>query len=210
MKLQLPWIGKAAGSSAGTIFQTYWGRSYSRSFPAIFHYPNTPAQQKTQAAYYDIRSSWQPIYNAFSKLGSLNQRTNKNSYNLYFRAVIQVLNPYNVEKYTMPPRYFGMDPRNRVVISVADAKISIEKNSLTLFFSRYLTKIGIHDEFNRVQFLAFNRTRQKIAYFNHFYRPEAQSLRVSVDSSWTVSDEIYVYLAFTSPNWLGNFNLVKL
>ena len=80
MKLQLPWIGKAAGSSAGQILQSYWGHTYSRSFPSMFHYPNTKLQQECQAKFFDIQRIWQPIYVVIRQHIGSTQRTNLGIY----------------------------------------------------------------------------------------------------------------------------------
>lgn len=93
MKVQLPWIGKAAGSSAGTIYQSYWGHTYTRSFPALFHYPDTPAQQATQALFHDVQRFWLPIYQHLEPSIGKEQRKGINAFNVLAKCIYKVFNP---------------------------------------------------------------------------------------------------------------------
>ena len=207
MKVQLPWIGKASGSSAGTIYQTYWGRTYSRSFPSSFHYPDTPSQQSAQAKFYDTMRIWLPIYQSISPLIGADQRHNVNCYNLYLKSIYRLLNPFEKGSNSRPPRYFGVDDLNRVIVRMADIYFVATKVNFELHFHYSDESISIADNFQRAHFLLANRTRQSLYYRWYWYTPYTTYQGFKNTNDWQADDEIYSYVALSGSHWLGNFNL---
>lgn len=114
MKVQLPWMGKATGSSAGLIYQSYWGRTYARTFPAVFHYPNTPAQQACQAKYWHNRFEAGVCYRTIQRNLSPYQKRITNPYNAMFKSVNDMFNQRDANPNSPIPYDFGIDIRHSV------------------------------------------------------------------------------------------------
>lgn len=208
MKVQLPWAGKASGSSAGLIYQSYWGRTFARTFPAIFHYPDTTLQQITQAKFHDIRRVWDPIYRNISQYIGKGQRVNRNTYNNYLRGLYRAFNPYDEQSKYMPPRYWGIDPANRMTVELADAEVVNAKENI---FVQWGT-ITLHNKISAAptnqMFLLLNLTQQALYFDNAGYLPYRHSWYFINQQDWREGDKILFYTALAAKNWLGNFNLV--
>lgn len=206
MKVQLPWAGKASGSSAGLIYQSYWGRTFARTFPAIFHYPDTPAQQICQARFYDTQRILLLFYDYIKTLIGPQQRNNKNIYNIYAKAFMEALNPYNKPKFKDGPKNFGVDPLNRAILQFNDVQMFVNENRGLITFTQEPIKSEIHTTFNYYVLLIFNRTRQNIKFSLVYYVPTITGFNFTNDVGWQNGDEILVYTALQSKTWLGNFN----
>ena len=114
MKVQLPWMGKATGSSAGLIYQSYWGRTFARTFPAMFHYPNTPAQQACQTKYWHNRIEAEACYGTIQRYLSSYQKRITNPYNAMFKSVNDMFIQHETNPYAPIPNDFGIDIRHSV------------------------------------------------------------------------------------------------
>lgn len=206
MKVQLPWMGKATGSSAGLIYQSYWGRTFARTFPAVFHYPNTPKQQICQAHFYDTQRILLLFYDFIKEFIGPQQRNNKNIYNIYAKAFIEALNPYNKPKFKDGPQNFGVDPYNRAILQFNDVQMFVNENRGLITFTQEPIKSEIRTTFNYYVLLIFNRTRQNIKFSLVFYVPTITGFNFTNDVGWQNGDDILVYTALQSKTWLGNFN----
>lgn len=125
MKVQLPWAGKATGSSAGLIYQSYWGKTYARTFPAIFHYPNTPAQQACQAKYWHRRIEAQDCYRTIQPHLSSYQKRLTNTYNAMFKSVNDMFTKQVTSQYSPIPYAFGIDLKYSVYAAIIPKNYTI-------------------------------------------------------------------------------------
>lgn len=207
MKVQLPWIGKAAGSSAGTIYQTYWGNTYSRSFPALFHYPDTKKQQECQASFFDIQRIWLPIYNEISTHIGKMQRKNKNPFNKLTSSIYHIFNPYDKESHVKVPENFGLDPLNRVYGILRNCDIKIEDKTVKVQFTWLRPYINISEPITTAHYILFNTTLVSMYYASYPLDGSMEEITFENGNQWNKEDEIYFYLALSGETWLGNFNL---
>lgn len=210
MKVQLPITGKASGSSAGTIYQSYWGNTYARGFPRLFHYPDTPQQQACQASFFDIQRIWLPCYNQLKTYIKTMQRKNKNPFNLLTSAIYRIFNPYQIRKNDNLPSYFGLDKKNRVYPILTETKLSLNGNYWQLTFIQQRPHIEIAEDFKNMHVLLFNKTSISMYYVIESWDGSLQLVEIENTNNWLFDDEIEVYVALSSPNWLGNFNRQKL
>lgn len=210
MKVQLPWIGKAAGSSAGTIYQSYWGRTFARSFPSIFHYPDTPAQQVCQAHFHDIRRVWSGYFRDLEKSAEVGQRANRNIYNIYLSAIFKVFNPYGVPRYTRPPKSFGLDRYNRMRATMSGITTEWKSNAFIIRWKDWEVNNSIKANPSLRMFLVVDRTKQNLHIEYQRISPSYQSVTIYNAYGWEPGDEMFIYVAISSNHWLGNFNLCDL
>lgn len=209
MKVQLPWYGKAAGRSAGTIYQSYFGNTYTRAMPFSFHYPDTKKQQKTQASFFDIQRNWFPIYNQIKLNIKKQQRNDKNVFNMLSQSIYKVMNPYAKKVNEKPQRFFGIEPRNENRATIADlqmyfndARININFDMQRPFWCRY-------EQIESSHLLVFNRTQQTMMYQQTKFQAGYNDIIFENIMHWTETDDIFIYLAIASENYLANFNLIN-
>lgn len=210
MKVQLPWFGKAAGSSAGTIYQSYWGKTYTRSFPFSFHYPDTQRQQKCQATFFDIQRTWLPIYQQVSQSIGPMQRKNKNPFNSMMRNIFRVFNPYGKYYTGHIPEFFGLDPKNRVRPVLLDINLDINPDDVVLTYDMARPYNGLQIRLVKSYLLLFNITQQTMLFSEEPFRPDVQRVTFENTLGWLPSDDYAFYVALAADNWLGNFNLCVL
>lgn len=210
MKVQLPWIGKAAGSSAGMIYQSYWGRTYARSFPSMFHYPNTPSQQACQSAFHDIRRIWQPIYNELKHFVSSGQRSNRSIYNIYMKSIFRLLNPYGVPKNDVIPSNFGLDRYNTKRVDLGEASLVFRSSDIMLLFTQNSLVNTPYNKTTSEHFILINKTDQTLYYRIASYSPSRRNMDFKNTYRWSSSDDILCFVAISVEGWMGNFNLLKI
>lgn len=209
MKIQMPFHGHAAGRSGNTIFQTYWGNTYTRSMPILFHYPNTPAQQATQAIYYNIRNLYREMYRNIRSFVHEGQRHNVNIYNLYFKAIFQVCNPYDKPELNKPLQNFGLDELNRVILPATVDGFSISGRYFYFHFHFSSPTIRIQSRFNYFYALAVNRSKKQFYTVRFYYSASTTQFSLALADSWSVDDDILLYFALQGSEWFGNFNIAK-
>ena len=210
MKVQLPIMGRASGSSAGLIYQAYYGNTYARSFPLIFHYPDTKKQQQCQASFFDIQRVWLPIYLNLTKNISKMQRKNTNPFNKLMASVYRIFNPYQHAKFNKLPKDFGLDRYNRLRADIREQHVRIEPNTVTLTFYMMRPVVGIGVSPNETHVLLFNLSQQNMYYTKIPLRGDTNTVELSNTNKWEPDDKIALYIALSAPNWLGNFNLFPI
>lgn len=208
MKVQLPFLGHAAGSSAGTIYQTYRGRTYARSFPAVFHYPDTKKQQRCQASFFDIQRPWIPIYKQLSSTIGKMQRKNKNPFNTLSRMVYRIFNPYNDKKKTKIISDFGLDRLNRVRPAYHAFYLEVNGETVTLTFDMARPYVDLSVTLDTTHIIIFNITRQSMYYMKDKFKPDRNAFRFQNTLEWKPDDTLVTYCALSGIGWLGNFNLM--
>lgn len=209
MKVQLPLLGKAAGSSGRTIYQSYWGNTYTRSFPFSFHYPDTNSQQTTQAKFFDIQRIWLPIYKELTNSISHMQRVNKNPFNTLTSFVYRIFNPYGKVTYRFPPRFFGLDPKNRIRPNIAEPILHIDDREVTFLFDNNRPWYDMSFDAELLHVILFNVDRQSMYYKNKPFHSMGYVVKFENTNEWKPEDTVYMYIALSDKNWLGNFNIVK-
>lgn len=209
MKVQLTWFGKAAGRSAGTIYQSYFGNTYTRAMPFSFHYPDTQKQQKTQASFFDIQRNWLPIYSVLQSFIDKSQRYNKNTFNVLSTNIYRVFNPYIVKAYEHLPKDFGLNSKNLLVPNISD--FSLEENVQSVFLTfqngKPIQQIDIEAEI--IHILLFNKTTIEMMYKNEKITYGKIQVKLENTMYWKPQHNIVTYIALSSKQWLGNFNLIN-
>lgn len=209
MKVQLTWFGKAAGRSAGTIYQSYFGNTYTRAMPFSFHYPDTKNQQKTQASFFDIQRNWFPIYNQIKLNIKMQQRNDKNVFNQLSQAVYRILNPYAKKVNEKPQRFFGLEPRNENRAIIAELQVRFRDARINIYFDMQRPYWYRSEQIKSSHLLVFNRTQQTMMYQQTKFQAGVNDIVFENIMHWTETDEIMIYLAIASENYLANFNLMN-
>lgn len=209
MKVQLPWFGKAAGRSAGTIYQSYFGNTYTRAMPFNFHYPDTKKQQETQASFFDIQRNWFPIYNKIKLNIKMQQRNDKNVFNRLSQAVYRILNPYAKKVNKKPQRFFGLEPRNENRPRIAELQVDFKDERIDIYFDMQRPYWYRSEQIRSSKMLLFNRTQQTMMYQETQFHAGYNELIFENKMHWNETDDILIYLAIASENYLANFNLIN-
>lgn len=210
MKVHLPIVGKASGSSAGLIYQSYWGNTYTRSFPFSFHYPDTTKQQECQASFFDIQRIWIPIYKELTKNIAPMQRKNKNPFNKLTSAVYRVFNPYKRKELKNLPQNWGLDQNNRVRAKITNPEISVDSKQITLSFYMQRPIKDIDIFITDTLILLFNQRQQNMYFKTIPFQGDYNLVDIVNTNNWELDDDISVYIALACNEWLGNFNLLPL
>lgn len=209
MKVQLPLLGKAAGSYAGGIYQSYFGHTYVRSFPAIFHYPDTQDQQTTQAKFFDVQRSWLPIYQALTQFIGKMQTRNKNPFNVFSKGLYKIFNPYAKKYKFFPLKYFGLDPLNRVRPAITALNVKIDENDVMIRFDLLRPYNDMAIKLKTTHILALNLTQQTLYYANKDLQAGSNEFPFVNTNHWQNGDTVVLYVALSADSWLGNFNLIS-
>lgn len=209
MKVQLTWFGKAAGCSAGTIYQSYFGNTYTRAMPFSFHYPDTKNQQKTQASFFDVQRNWLPIYNQIKLNIKKQQRNDKNIFNRLSQAIYRVLNPYSKKVNEKPQRFFGLEPRNENRAIIAELQVNFRDTRINIYFDMQRPYWYRSEQIESSHLLVFNRTQQTMMYQQTKFQAGVNDIVFENIMHWTETDDILIYLAIASDNYLANFNLIN-
>lgn len=207
MKVQLPIMGRASGSSAGLIYQSYYGNTYARSFPLMFHYPNTKEQQKCQASFFDIQRVWLPIYAKLSeKIGS-QQRRDINPFNKLTSYVYHIFNPYKQTPYTQRPKDWGLDPRNRLHPNIGLTIVNVANNIVFLDFDMLNPTIDIQVTPKFTHVLMMNLNQQNMYYLENPFSLGHNRIEFENSNGWKPTKNLVSYVALSADDWLGNFNI---
>lgn len=207
MKVHLPIVGKATGSSAGLIYQSYWGNTYTRSFPFSFHYPDTDKQQKCQFDFFQIQRAWWPIYNQLKLSIPKQCRRNTNVYNVLSNGLYQVFMTYSEIKAQNVVYVWGLDKRKSVVVEISRNLISFD--GLKLAVDTEILDIHGKRNFEPTNYnmLLCNITQQEF-YFKVEQLTSKEILEsFIITSEWSQSDIVVAYVAFSNKEFFTNFYL---
>lgn len=210
MKVQIPILNKATGRSRDTIFQSYYGNTYARSMPILFHYPDTDKQQVTQAKFFDVQRIWIPIYNHLSLSIKRQQRINKNPFNVMSSFVYKIFHPfkpYTPEDY---PENFGLDRLDRVKPAVVGTSLYMGQSQVHLSFDMLRPFNGMAFDMTTSNILLFNVTKQSMLFTDIPLQAGTNDIYFSNTNHWTISDIVVAYLALSCDSWLGNFHRIGL
>lgn len=209
MKVNLPLLGKASGSYAGMIYQSYWSHTYARSFPFSFHYPDTRSQQICQALFFDLQRYWIPIYNRLKKDIKMQQRRNKNPFNRLSSAIYHIFNPYQEKIKDTLPSNFGLDAKNRVRPVITDYHVDFKEGYFNIAFEMQRPYNDLFIKLDHIHIVLFNNTKQNMMYQQDSFHAETYIVTFQNTLEWKETDEIYCYISLSSLDWLGNFNLIS-
>lgn len=209
MKVQIPILNKAAGRSGDTIFQSYYGNTYTRSMPLLFHYPDTEKQQQCQATFFDLQRVWIPIYNQLKLSVKRQQRRNKNPFNVMSSFIYKIFHPYSLDAKEKYPTNFGLDRLNRIRPVVNNVSIGIKEESIELEFdmNRPYNETGF--PITTANIILFNITRQSMCFEQFVFQGGKYAVKLSNTNDWKDGDTILFYMALSCDSWLGNFNLIQ-
>lgn len=205
MKVQLPWIGKATGSSAGLIYQSYWGGTYSRSFPVSFHYPDTPAQQACQALYWHIRREVGSCYEEIQYDISSYQKRIRNPYNVLIQSVRNLFLSNIADPYAPWQSDFGVDSKRAIIPSIEDYGCYIRPNIIN-FDARL---IAIDSKFvfwpTRCWLTLVNMTRHELWTREANYEQEIMQLVHPNTTGWAQTDIVAFSACVANEHYMSNF-----
>ena len=207
MKVHLPIVGKATGSSAGLIYQSYWGNTYTRSFPFSFHYSDTGKQQKCQFDFFRIQRAWWPIYNKLKFNIPRQCRRNTNVYNKLSNGLYKVFMTYSVIKAENIVEVWGTDERKSVVMEIGKKQLEYENNAIIARFS--INGIYGKRHFNPkfYNMLLCNISQQEFYFKTDYVQDGWNDVRFVVLNEWYPTDIIIPYVAFSNDEFFTNFYL---
>lgn len=207
MKVQNPIIGKATGSNQELVYQTYFGNTYVRTKPSIFHYKDSKAQQDTQALFFDIQQQWLHIYEALSDYYTSRQRNDKNVFNVLSAGIYKAIRTYPKSSNLYPPRFFGADDYNQVKAIFEEVFWEFQGKFIEFKFT--FSQIQSSRQFspNTFHLLALNVSQQLIYYINDIFTLPTTNITLTNSSDWLQSDEIRVYIALSDHAFMSNFQL---
>jgi hypothetical protein len=207
MKVHLPIVGKATGSSAGLIYQSYWGNTYTRSFPFSFHYPDTAKQQICQFDFFQIQRAWWPIYDRLKRSIPKQCRRNTNVYNELSNGLYKVFMTYSEKKRGNVIPIWGLDKRKTVNVDIINSAIKIDKSvvKVTTDFKVVQTKRSFSPMDCNV--LLCNVNRQEFYLQVFAYETEFIDVQFFVGSEWEQTEIILAYLALSNDEFFTNFFL---
>lgn len=210
MKVQIPWLNKAAGRSANTIYQSYLGATYTRSMPAIFHYPDTKKQQTTQAAFFDIQRVWIPIFQQLSVFIAPSQRRNKNVFNKLSSYIYKIIQPFQGLRNRRFIKFWGLE---RLNLMYADMQcISFVVNNEMIILDISLTNVVNKTKFqvSWFHFILFNLSSQLFMYQSLPRFEGSKNVDFRNTLHWNPTDDYLLYVACSDNRWLGNFKNIAL
>lgn len=209
MKAQLPIIHHGSGHAGNIIFQTYWGRTFLRSMPVLFHYPDTPAQQKAQGLYWTITRQFQAIYGNFKRSFPKRNNSNKNIYNVLSKGIFQAADPYDSQHTAPPPLRFGLDTQQQIKLLFPVSKVVVEKTTVIMSFqvSLHMWRRAFRPATAFV--LAINRTQQSLLGTIQPYEHGNFDIILQNTMAWLPTDDVVVYVAAGNKETLSNFYLIK-
>lgn len=207
MKVHLPIVGKASGSSAGLIYQSYWGNTYTRSFPFSFHYPDTSKQQKCQFDFFKIQRVWWAIYSKLKEFIPKVQRRNKNVYDVLSDGLYSSFMTYTEKAESNVRTIWGLDERKSVKALLSFEKITnAGKNYyITATLQAFVGKRKFSPKLFHV--LLCNITRQDVLYTFDYYTSSHIKTQIEVYTEWQRNDLIVAYIAFSNDEFFTNFYL---
>lgn len=210
MKVQIPILNKAAGAYAKQIFQSYYGNTYVRNFPASFHYPDTPKQQQVQSSFYNIQRVWWEVYPALAQSIPESQRHNKNVFNILSQGLYKSIMTYLERVPENILRVWGLDKRNCVSLNIAFDLITAANGFYTI--KARVLEIKSRRRFapNKTHLLLYNVTRQIFLYAVIPYNGPYIDFRLYVGEMWPGDNLIIAYMALSDPHFLSNFYLCGL
>lgn len=205
MKVQNPIVGKAAGRNGNLVFQTYHGNTYAHTLPIIYHYPDTPAQQETQAKYYNIMWQFLSIYRSFSRLIPKDVRTNKNVYDVYSKGVFRAAQTFPKAQQKFPPKWFGADTQQQVKVSGTNVRLDVTQEVVKLgcFIHYSVWRRRFQPKFCHV--LLINYSMQALMMVSEPYSGSELYAEFSNISKWQSTDIIRVYVALSNREFISNF-----
>lgn len=207
MKVQIPILNKAAGRLRNTIFQSYWGATYLRSMPLLFHYPDTPDQQRTQAIFFDIQRNWIPIYQQLMQYAAPSQRKNMNTFNRLSRYVYKILDPYNAINNYITPKVWGLERLNKMRPAIPGFQITFKDESIFLDFDVNRPYNDTNHYIRWYHVLLCNLTQKNMLYQVIPVSGETEHVVFSNTLEWLPSNRFRFYIALSDDHWLGNFNI---
>lgn len=205
MRIQSPIAGNQSGSSAGMVFQTYRGRTFMRSKPALFHYADTPAQQATQKKFYDIQADWLPIYRTMRVFFPKVERQGLNYFNTLSKGIYQASKTYPPYSTLDPIEAFGFDIYDRCRIT--QGALSTIRNGRTyilrLASTTYVSTIDFVPE--KVQCLMLCPDLQQLEFTTIDYSPGQLDIPFSNSRNWFPGHTLHLYIAFSNDAFFSNF-----
>ena len=209
MKVQAPLIGKASGTSGGMVFQSYFGNVYTRSLPILFHYPDTPAQQKTQGLFYNILWQFQSIYNSFSEVIPREQRRGRNVYDILSHGIYQAAQTFPNAQATDPPRFFGTDSQQQVKLLPSAYQIAVGQDFVKVGFSLRFSLWRRRFTPSMAHIILIDYDLQSLMAASEAYANGSFNITFENVQKWQETDTIRTYVALSNPEFMSNFYRVS-
>ena len=209
MKVQLPIINHGSGRAGGMIFQTYWGRTYLRSMPVLFHYPDTPAQQKIKGLYLNLMNQVRAAYDTLRKSFPRNFNTNRNMFNILAKGIFRAADPYNSNHDATPPLRFGYDTQQQIKLIFSDHKINVGKTDIVISMIASIQLWRRSFRPKQAVYIVINTTQQQIQFTSLPWTDGVFEWSFKNTFPWHAEDRILIYVAATNSEMMSSFYLIR-
>lgn len=205
MRVQSPFMGNMSGSSTGSIFQCYRGRTYKRTKPFIYHYPGTPAQRANQAKFYNIQTPLRQIYSLIKPYYSNDQSNGFSPFNNFSKGLYRAAQTFPPFDAPEQIRHFGLDIYNRIHIALGDHQDYFLDDTYYFTFENFSIHavvdfnptqayaIYICTELQQIQFTLISFDAQRLAF------PYKNTL------NWFPDHSFDMWVALSDENFFSDF-----
>lgn len=205
MRVQSPIAGGQSGSVGGLVFQTYHGRTYARSKPAIFHYGPTPAQAATQAKFYPIFWQCHEAYREMKRYIPASQRKQINPFNDLLSNVFKALETYSDSGHNDAISKFGFDAYERVKVEPGSYTELIEDNRYIVTFDdiEFQAKIDFQPHWSHALYL--DKLLQRVEYRTTAYIGKAARFVFPLQQKKYDNEDAAILIALSDSEHFSNF-----
>ena len=207
MKQQLPFAGAASGQAGGLIYQHYNGNTYVRSKPAIFHYPNTPAQQAQQEKYWSVFTPFRKAYDKFSSYIPEVNRKRANACLFLQKHINDFYAGFEYSSNYRPPTVWGLDPKNEV--SFYPWISSFGPSQYEVYIRFYVRNIISERVFNPSNIVCLYVCDKVTVILSDVFpfEPQPKDYYVRFPIALPFGTNIYFYVALCNNEFFTNFYL---
>lgn len=207
MRVLSPISGAIKGSAGNLIFQHYYGRTYGRSLPALFHYQPTPRQKEVQDKYYNVKNQWGRIYPLIKPYIPKAQFKKANPYDMLFVGIIKALNTFDQSTVGSRLTAFGSDVTNKQKIFPGSYTTEIIPDGEKVTFAEigYATKVDFEPTYSHA--LLIDRNKKFLQYSRANYAKADISFEFDEMEVKSSDLPLLYYIALSDNQNFSNFFL---
>lgn len=207
MKLQLPWIGNASGTSGNMILQTYHGETYMREKPLIYHDPKTPAQMLQRYKFWGLLDEWRTYYDSFKAFIPESQRKKRNVFDELFSIMWFIVEKRYTQEWWQKIWWWGIDKDNEVTFN--NIEDYIDFNSRNVLIEVHYENLVSKRKFTPKNYVLLAMKPDEQQYMIATGEYPHYSIQTGWPNAygWQFGDNVLFFLALYDENFFTNFAL---
>lgn len=205
MRVQSPIVGQQSGTTAYMIFQSYGGRTYARSKPALYHYPGTPAQRAAQRKFYNIETQWLPIYRTLRNFFPQTNKLGLNYFNVLSTGIFAAAQTFPPIVHPEELHHFGIDIYDNITIDTGYYAVENIDGEYTIYLHDFSWQSQVDFRPINAHALLFCPDLQQIEYEWSKYTEPVIEWPFKLGNRWLPSHEVNLFVAFSDDNFFSNF-----